>query len=284
MPPRDGAGAAWRWGSDCAVAGLALWSPGSPERWLIPALAALAVATFLGAPIFTALGGAALILFWGHGEPIQSVPLKHYSLTTNDLLPSIPIFTLAGYFLAESGASKRLVRVFQALVGQLRGGPAIVTALVCAFFTSFTGASRSHYPGPGRGADARAYRRPLLGAQRPGPAHRRRFPGHALPALPAVDPLCRRGQPERPRQSDHQTDVPRRHRAGHPSRPADLLVGHSPGQGRGRSPRLSLARGPGGPLGCQVGIAHPGRCPGLPLHASQRRWKPPRSPPLTPCS
>lgn len=123
------------------VATLALWPPGSPQAWLIPALVALVAATFLGAPVFTALGGAALILFWGHGEPVQSVPLKHYSLTTNDLLPSIPIFTLAGYFLAESGASKRLVRVFQALVGQLRGGPAIVTALVCAFFTSFTGAS-----------------------------------------------------------------------------------------------------------------------------------------------
>jgi tripartite ATP-independent transporter DctM subunit len=91
--------------------------------------------------VFTALGGAALILFWGHDLPIQAVPLKHYSLTTNNMLPSIPIFTLAGYFLAEGGASKRLVRVFQALVGQFRGGPAIVTALVCAFFTSFTGAS-----------------------------------------------------------------------------------------------------------------------------------------------
>src|ERR1043166_3678372 len=77
----------------------------------------------------------------GHDLPAQSVPLKLYSLTTNDLLPSIPIFTLAGYFLAEGGASKRLVRVFQALLGQVRGGPAIVTALVCAFFTSFTGAS-----------------------------------------------------------------------------------------------------------------------------------------------
>ena len=108
---------------------------------MVPALVALALATLLGAPVFTALGGAALILFWGHDLPIQAVPLKHYSLTTNDMLPSIPIFTLAGYFLAESGASKRLVRVFQALVGQFRGGPAIVTALVCAFFTSFTGAS-----------------------------------------------------------------------------------------------------------------------------------------------
>jgi len=128
-------------GLTAASVGLAIWSPGTPERLMIPALVALGLATLLGAPVFTALGGAALILFWGHDLPIQAVPLKHYSLTTNNMLPSIPIFTLAGYFLAEGGASKRLVRVFQALVGQFRGGPAIVTALVCAFFTSFTGAS-----------------------------------------------------------------------------------------------------------------------------------------------
>ncbi len=128
-------------GLGVAVLGLVHLASGSPERWMIPALVALALATLLGAPVFTALGGAALILFWANGLPVESVPLKHYSLTTNDMLPSIPIFTLAGYFLAEGGASKRLVRVFQALVGQFRGGPAIVTALVCAFFTSFTGAS-----------------------------------------------------------------------------------------------------------------------------------------------
>jgi tripartite ATP-independent transporter DctM subunit len=51
------------------------------------------------------------------------------------------LFTLAGYFLAEGGAAKRLVRFFQAWFGSLRGGPAIITTLVCAFFTSFTGAS-----------------------------------------------------------------------------------------------------------------------------------------------
>ncbi|HTD85268.1 MAG TPA: TRAP transporter large permease subunit, partial [Candidatus Binatia bacterium] len=120
---------------------LANWAPGSHEHWMMVALIGLGIATMLGAPVFTALGGAALILFWGHDAGVEAVPLKHYSLTTNDLLPSIPIFTMAGYFLAESGASKRLVRVFQALVGQVRGGPAIVTAFVCAFFTSFTGAS-----------------------------------------------------------------------------------------------------------------------------------------------
>lgn len=124
-----------------AVAAIAVWSPLPPDRMVMPGLIILAVATLLGAPVFTALGGAALILFWGQDFPVQSVPLKHYSLTTNDMLPAIPIFTLAGYFLAEGGASKRLVRVFQAWVGQFRGGPAIVTALACAFFTSFTGAS-----------------------------------------------------------------------------------------------------------------------------------------------
>jgi tripartite ATP-independent transporter DctM subunit len=34
-----------------------------------------------------------------------------------------------------------LIRVFHALLGQLRGGPAIVAVIACAFFTSFTGAS-----------------------------------------------------------------------------------------------------------------------------------------------
>jgi tripartite ATP-independent transporter DctM subunit len=124
-----------------ATVAFVIWSPWPADKLMGPALLVLSGATLLGAPIFTALGGAALILFWGHDLPVQAVPLKHYSLTTNDMLPSIPIFTLAGYFLAESGASQRLVRVFQALVGQVRGGPAVVVALVCAFFTSFTGAS-----------------------------------------------------------------------------------------------------------------------------------------------
>ena len=58
---------------------------------------------------------------------------SQYSLSTEALIPTIPLFTLAGYFMAESQASKRLVRVFQAMVGQYRAGPAMVTLLVCAF-------------------------------------------------------------------------------------------------------------------------------------------------------
>ena len=123
------------------LAVLVVKPPLPPGELVVPAFVVLLVATVLGAPIFAALGGAGLILFWGDASPIASLTVDHYGLVTNPILPTVPLFTLAGYFLAEGGASRRLIRVFQALVGGIRGGPAILVALVCAFFTSFTGAS-----------------------------------------------------------------------------------------------------------------------------------------------
>jgi tripartite ATP-independent transporter DctM subunit len=127
------------------VAGGVVWTglhpPMAPDTLVLPALLVLLLAVVLGAPIFVLLGGAALILFWGQELPIASISLTHYSMVTNPTLPTVPLFTLAGFFLAEGGASKRLIRVFQALFGQFRGGPAIVAVVACAFFTSFTGAS-----------------------------------------------------------------------------------------------------------------------------------------------
>ncbi|MCU0784254.1 MAG: TRAP transporter large permease subunit, partial [Verrucomicrobia bacterium] len=127
------------------LAGSMVWigfhPPLAQAKLVVPGLVALLAAVVFGAPIFVMLGGAALILFWGEGTPIASISLTHYSMVTNPTLATVPLFTLAGYFLAEGGASKRLIRVFQALLGQFRGGPAIVTVLACAFFTSFTGAS-----------------------------------------------------------------------------------------------------------------------------------------------
>ena len=111
------------------------------DQLLLPALIVLLLATLLGVPVVATVGGAALLFFWKLNEPIASIPIDHYSLVTNPSLPTMPLFTLTGYFLAEGGAARRLMRVFQALFGSFRGGPAVVTTLVCAFFTSFTGAS-----------------------------------------------------------------------------------------------------------------------------------------------
>ena len=108
---------------------------------LAPAGLVLLAATALGMPIFAAIAGAALLLFWNDGTPLNAVPGQTYRLSASPMLPAIPLFALGGYILAEGGASRRLIRLFTALVGWAPGGLAIVTACVLAFFTPLTGAS-----------------------------------------------------------------------------------------------------------------------------------------------
>jgi tripartite ATP-independent transporter DctM subunit len=104
-------------------------------------LVVIAIALLLGAPIFAVIGGAGLFLLGDSGVPAAAVAVNHYGLVVNPSLPAIPMFTLAGYLLAESQAPKRLIVLFHALFGRLRGGAALVSVLACTFFTCFTGAS-----------------------------------------------------------------------------------------------------------------------------------------------
>jgi tripartite ATP-independent transporter DctM subunit len=111
------------------------------DTLLLPAAAAMVLGTLLGMPIYAALGGFAMLLFWAEGTPVSAVPGEAYRMSTSPMLPAIPLFTLAGYILAEGGSSQRLLRFFTALVGFMPGGLAIVVTLVLAFFTPLTGAS-----------------------------------------------------------------------------------------------------------------------------------------------
>ncbi len=120
---------------------LALGTDGIGASLVVPGVGLIIVAAALGLPIFAALGGLALLAFHAVAVPAATVPAAAYTLTTLPVLPAVPLFTLTGYILAAGKASDRVVRAFDALVGWLPGGPAIVTTLVFAFFTSFTGAS-----------------------------------------------------------------------------------------------------------------------------------------------
>ena len=106
-----------------------------------PALLIILAATVFGLPIFAAVGGATMLLFWGDGTPVNAVPGEAYRLTTSPMLAAVPLFALGGYLLAESRASRRLMRLFTAFFGWMPGGLAIVTTGVLAFFTPLTGAS-----------------------------------------------------------------------------------------------------------------------------------------------
>ena len=105
------------------------------------AMVTLLVAMVLGAPLFVALGGLAVLLF-RHGDvPLASISAEIYRLVTSPTLPTLPLFAFAGYVLTLGNVSRRLVLFFRAIVGWMPGGIAVVTVLVCTFFTTFTGAS-----------------------------------------------------------------------------------------------------------------------------------------------
>ncbi len=105
---------------------------------LVPASLVIVAATAFGMPIFAAIGGAALLLFWLDGTPLNAVPREAYRLATDPMLPAIPLFALAGYMLAEGGSGKRLARLFSALAGWMPGGTAVAITLVLAVFTPLT--------------------------------------------------------------------------------------------------------------------------------------------------
>ena len=106
-----------------------------------PGLVLIVGAAVLGMPLFAILGGAAAWLFLRDGITPAAILIETYSLSVSPTLPAIPLFTLAGFLLAEGRASERLLRVFRALVGWIPGGTAVVCAVLCSFFTVFTGGS-----------------------------------------------------------------------------------------------------------------------------------------------
>lgn len=97
-----------------------------------------------GAPLFSVFGAAALLLFAAlPATPLSAVANDVFSerFADSPVLVTIPLFTVAGVVLAETGASRRLVAVSRALLGWMPGGLAVVCIATSALFTTFTGGS-----------------------------------------------------------------------------------------------------------------------------------------------
>ena len=94
-----------------------------------------------GTPIFIGLGGLAILFFWSDYTPISAISAETYRIVVSPSLPTIPLFTLAGYILAESRASERMLQLFRTAFGWLPGGTPVVIVLLCGFFTALTGGS-----------------------------------------------------------------------------------------------------------------------------------------------
>jgi len=107
--------------------------------WIFGTL--ILVSLVYGMPIFIGLGGMAALLFWNDFIPITAIPAETYRIVVSPSLPTIPLFTLAGFILAESGASRRMMRLSQSAFSWIPGGTPIIVVILSGFFTAMTGGS-----------------------------------------------------------------------------------------------------------------------------------------------
>lgn len=111
------------------------------EILLIIILIALFIAAVLfGAPLFSIIGGSAVLLFYfiANGS-MAAIIVEMGRLANAPGMIAIPLFIFSGYILAESNASSRLIKASNALLGWLPGGLTVVTVIVCTAFTAMTG-------------------------------------------------------------------------------------------------------------------------------------------------
>jgi tripartite ATP-independent transporter DctM subunit len=101
----------------------------------------IVILAVLGTPLFVVISALALISFHGIEIDLSVVIIEMSRLSDTPLLLSLPLFIFAGTLLAESGTPQRLLRLSQVMLGWMPGGLAVVSLLVCAVFTAFTGAS-----------------------------------------------------------------------------------------------------------------------------------------------
>ena len=64
----------------------------------------------LGTPLFIIMSLAALVAFTFSGVEISAVAQEIYRISSAPTLMSIPLFTFAGYLMAESKSPQRLLK------------------------------------------------------------------------------------------------------------------------------------------------------------------------------
>ena len=99
------------------------------------------ILALLGTPLFIIISALALLSFHSIDIDISVVIIEMSRLAETPMLLSLPLFIFAGTLLAESNTPKRLLNLSHLLLGWMPGGLAVVSLVVCAVFTAFTGAS-----------------------------------------------------------------------------------------------------------------------------------------------
>ena len=95
-----------------------------------------------GIPIAFAIGIASLLvmIFFG-GMPLGMIPQKVLYSTDSFVFLAVPFFILAGELMERGGISLRLVQFARCMVGQIRGGLAMVSVVSSIIFAGLSGSA-----------------------------------------------------------------------------------------------------------------------------------------------
>jgi C4-dicarboxylate transporter DctM subunit len=102
----------------------------------------LVVLMLTGMPISIALGLTVMSFFFFLSDvPMASVGLKLFEGLNSFPIMAIPFFILAGNFLTNGGAAKRMIHFASTMVGHFYGGLGLAAVLACAMFAAISGSS-----------------------------------------------------------------------------------------------------------------------------------------------
>ncbi|MGE0797997.1 MAG: TRAP transporter large permease [Lautropia sp.] len=104
-------------------------------------LISFAVLLVIGLPIALAMMGASLLVIFVEGIPLSVVAQRVVTGVQSFPLLAIPLFTLAGSLMNDSGISERLFAFTRAFVGHIRGGMAQTAIVGNVFLSGISGSS-----------------------------------------------------------------------------------------------------------------------------------------------
>ncbi len=108
---------------------------------MILLLVTFAILLVVGLPIALAMLGASLLVILTEGIPLSVVAQRVVTGVQSFPLLAIPLFTLAGSLMNDSGISERLFAFTRAFVGHIRGGMAHTAIVGNVFLSGISGSS-----------------------------------------------------------------------------------------------------------------------------------------------
>lgn len=103
---------------------------------------AFLVLLLMGVPISVVLILSSALAIVGFSDySLEVISQKLFSQSNSFPLMAIPFFVLAGGIMSQGGMSKRLIALASSVVGNVRGGLAMVSVVACMFFASISGST-----------------------------------------------------------------------------------------------------------------------------------------------